>query len=174
MNAPMEFPLRTEGEWRAEIVEVARKWIGTPYLSNGMIVGAGVDCAMILVAVYRAVGIVPEGFDPRPYPPMWHIHQADERYRLLVERFAQSVPGPPARPSRPGDVVIFRIGRCYAHGGIITEWPRIIHARAPGAVWEEDVSQDCFGKHALWRAPRLFYTPWPFAEDDHQPSLAGG
>ena len=53
---------------RQRIVEEARSWLGTPYHHQAMVKGAGVDCAMILVAVYRAVGLIPAGFDPRPYP----------------------------------------------------------------------------------------------------------
>ena len=29
---------------------------------------------------------------------------------------------------QPGDFVVFRVGRCFAHGAIVIDWPRIIHA----------------------------------------------
>jgi len=141
---------------RAEVVRVARKWIGTPYVSNAMVLGAGVDCAMLLVAVYRECGMIPEDLDPRPYPPQWHLHQNEETYLNVVDRFAQAISGPPG----PGDVVLFRVGRLFAHGAIVTEWPTVVHARAPGKCWEEDVSRDSFGKHALWRLEQRYFSHW--------------
>jgi cell wall-associated NlpC family hydrolase len=149
-----------EIETRNLIVAEAQAWINTPYLSNAMVKGAGIDCAMLLVAVYREVGLIPPDLDPRPYAPMWHLHQKSEEYKNIVERFAKEIAPPPAREPRPGDVVLFRIGRLFAHGGIITCWPKIIHARAPNRCWEEDVHQDRFGKHALWRSEMKFYSCW--------------
>lgn len=70
----------SETDLRARIVEEARSWLGTPYHHHAMVKGAGVDCAMLLVAVYGAVGLLPEGFDPRPYPQDWHLHRDCERY----------------------------------------------------------------------------------------------
>ena len=34
------------------------------------------------------------------------------------------------RSRKPGDVVLYKIGRCFAHGALIVEpgWPEIIHA----------------------------------------------
>ena len=29
---------------------------------------------------------------------------------------------------QPGDVSVYRVGRCFSHGAIVTEWPFIIHA----------------------------------------------
>lgn len=145
---------------RAEVVRLARKWVGTPYLSNAMVLGAGIDCAMLLVAVYREAGLLPEDFDPRPYPPHWHLHQGEERYKNITEQFAEEVSAPPERAPLGGDVILFRIGRLFAHGAIITDWPKVVHARAPGRCWEEDISKDSFGKHALWRLEQKFYSRW--------------
>lgn len=145
---------------RENVVRIARSWIGTPYLSNAMVRGGGVDCAMILVAVYREAELIPAAFDPRPYPAQWHLHRGEEQYRNLVEMFAQEVVAPPERTPQPGDVVLFKIGRLFAHGGIISSWPYIIHARAPGTVQEENISQNAFGKHALWRLEKRFYSRW--------------
>lgn len=129
-------------------------------MNCAMVQGAGIDCAMLLVAVYREVGLIPSDLDPRPYPPQWHLHGNEERYKNMVSKFAQEVADPSDRQPLPGDVVLFRVGRLFAHGGIITDWPKIVHARAPGKCWEEDVSLDSFGKHALWRLDQKFYSRW--------------
>ena len=104
-----------EQQQRAAVVAAARAWIGTPYHHMADIKGVGVDCAMLLVRVYCDLGLV-EPFDPRPYTQDWMMHRNEERYlgfllerARLVERRAL------------GDVILFKIGRCFAHGGIVSK-----------------------------------------------------
>ncbi len=123
-------------ELQDRVVAEARKWSGTPYHSCSDIRGAGVDCGMLLVRVFADLGLA-EPFDPRPYPEDWHLHRSEERYLGIVERFCDPVDFP-----EPGDVVVFRYGRCYSHGGIVTRIDplTIIHAFQPlRAVVEEAV-----------------------------------
>ena len=115
----------TEAEARAAIVAEARTWLGTPYHHAARVKGAGVDCAQILVEVYSAAGLI-ERFDPGYYPPDWMLHRDEERYLATVTRFAHPVVEP-----LPGDVVVYRFGRCVSHGAIVVDWPTIIHAYAP-------------------------------------------
>lgn len=148
----------TEREHRQLIVDLAREWKGTRYLSNAMIKGprGGVDCAMLLVAVYADAGIVSKDFDPRPYPPQWHMHRGEEQYLNTVLAKSHEISSDPG----PGDVVLFKIGRLFAHGAIVSAWPRVIHARAPMPVIEEDISKMTTGKHALVNVARRFFSFW--------------
>jgi NlpC/P60 family putative phage cell wall peptidase len=119
---------------RAAVVAAARSWIGTPYHHAADIKGAGVDCAMLLVRIYCDLGLV-EPFDPRPYTRDWMLHRDDERFlRFLLTR-ASEVSDP-----RPGDVILFRFGRCFSHGGIVSARKplTIVHAFAPARVVLED------------------------------------
>ena len=145
---------------RAEVVAEARSWLHTPYVSNGLVKGrrGGTDCAMLLVGVYQNVGLIPKDFDPRPYPANWHLHQNEERYMNTVTQFCHSLAE--GRAPQAADLVLFHIGRTFAHGGIITAWPRIVHARAPGAVLEDDVLRNNTGKHALSNMTMRFFTYW--------------
>lgn len=121
---------------RARVVAAARQWIGTPYHHMADVKGAGCDCAMLLVRVYCDLGLI-EPFDPRPYPRDWHLHRGEERYLGFLLARARLV----ARP-QPADVVLFRYGRCFSHGGIVTvaEPLTIVHAFAPaGRVLEESL-----------------------------------
>ena len=122
---------------RAAVVAAARSWIGTPYHHAADVKGrdGGVDCAMLIVRVYCDLGLV-EPFDPRPYTRDWMLHRDEERYLGFLLARARLVKGPAA-----GDVVLFKIGRCYAHGGIVTrpEPLTIVHAHAPARVVTEDV-----------------------------------
>lgn len=123
-------------------------WVGTPYVSNGSIKDVGVDCAMILIEIFSRVGLIP-WFDPRPYPAQWAIHQRTELYLEAVLTWAGEVEGPP----KPGDVVLFKFGHCWAHGGIVTEWPNLIHANPPGKCRSDSfVSNYNLAK----RRPRFF------------------
>lgn len=152
----------TEDETRAAIVAEARGWIGTPYVSNGMVKGkrGGTDCAMILIGVYANVGLIPKEFDPRPYAPQWHVHRNEEKYMAYVLRFVKETAGPPARAPMPGDLVMFKIGLVFAHGAIVTAWPRVIHAIGNSAVVEDDISKNTTGKRALWCVPQRFFSYW--------------
>src|SRR5690348_760942 len=91
------------------IVAEARRWLGTPYHHAGDVLGVGVDCAMLVVRVFVDAGIIP-AFDPRPYPPDWHMHSSVERYLGQVMQYAQEVEDPQA-----GDLALFHVGRCIAH-----------------------------------------------------------
>ena len=124
---------------RAAVVAAARSWIGTPYHHAADVKGAGCDCAMLLVRVYCDLGLV-EPFDPRPYPRDWMLHRDDERYLSFLLARAREIVEPSA-----GDVIVFRYGRCFSHGGIVTRARplTIVHAFAPArAVIEEDVERN--------------------------------
>lgn len=123
---------------RARVIAAARAWLGTPYHHAADMRGVGVDCAMILVRVFCDLGLV-EAFDPRPYTKDWMLHRDDERYLGFLAARSHEV----AKP-KPGDIILFRVGRCYAHGGIVTKAKQltIIHAFAATAcVVEEEVAR---------------------------------
>ena len=129
----------SESASRAAIVASARAWIGTPYHNCADIRGVGVDCGMLLLRVFVDLGLC-EPFDPRPYSPDWHLHRGEERYLALLLARAQRIERPEA-----GDMMLFRYGRCYSHGGIVTRANplTIVHAFHPaGIVLEEAIDNN--------------------------------
>jgi NlpC/P60 family putative phage cell wall peptidase len=116
---------RTVDELRAAVVAEAWTWLRTPYIHLADIKGIGADCAMILVRVYQAVGIVPD-FDPRPYEPEWFLHQDEERYMAGLEKYSHRVETPGL-----GDIALYRMGRTASHGAIIVSDQHVIHAYRP-------------------------------------------
>jgi len=146
---------------RQKLVAEAETWLGTPYVSNGLVKGkrGGTDCAMLIIGIYRNVGLLPHGFDPRPYPPQWHLHQSEEKYLSYVVNYSDKVLGPPARVPKAGDLVLFKLGRVYSHGGMVLAWPTIIHAIGNAEVIPEDISKSTIGKRAFWPAEKLFFSP---------------
>jgi cell wall-associated NlpC family hydrolase len=119
---------------RAAVVAEARTWIGTPYHNCADIKGVGVDCGMLLARVFVDLGLV-EPFDPRPYAHDWHLHRSEEKYLDALLARAKEVETP-----LPGDVMMFRVGRCYSHGGIVTRLDplTIVHASCPAQIVLEE------------------------------------
>ena len=137
---------------RAAVVAAARAWIGTPYHHAADVKGVGCDCAMLLVRVYCDLGLV-EPFDPRPYTRDWMMHRNEEKYLGFLLARARIVEGPDV-----GDVALFRVGRCFAHGGIVSksEPLTMIHAHAQAGRVIEDEVERC----ALAPRPRAFASYW--------------
>jgi cell wall-associated NlpC family hydrolase len=124
-----------EATARSAVVAEARTWVGTPYHHAADVRGHGVDCAMLLVRIYCDLGLV-ERFDPRPYTQDWFLHRSEEKYLGFLFECAREVLEPDL-----GDVAVFRIGRLFAHAGVVsrTDPLTIIHAFAPARCVLEDI-----------------------------------
>lgn len=145
-----------EAEARQAVIAEARSWIGTPYHHMAQVKGAGVDCAMFPAAVYAAAGVIaPPAIEF--YPPDWHLHRGAERYLERVVAYAAEIDAP-----EPGDFVLWRIGRAFAHGAIAIAWPRIVHPVVGIGVIEDDGESPtlAFGRPREGRRPRRFFSPW--------------
>lgn len=153
-----------EAEQRAAVVKEALSWRGTAYHHEGSIKikrdedgrvvdRGGVDCAYFPFLVYRSLGLIKLEQLPR-YTAQWFLHQGEEIYLNLVREHATEIDGTPLA----GDFVIWKIGRLYAHGAIVLDWPRIVHSvRASGGVLEDHANggevQDKPVKYfTLWKA----------------------
>lgn len=131
---------------QSQIIDEARKWLGTPYHHAADVRGVGVDCGMLIVRVFVDAGIVP-AFDPRPYPRDWMLHRSAERYLGWVEKFADRVDGP-----EPGDIALFKVGRCLSHGGIVESEGYMIHAwNRAGAVVRREIASFERPLAGFWR-----------------------
>ncbi len=153
-----------EARERAAVVTEARRWLGTPYHHEARVKGpqGGVDCAQLLIGVFSAVGLIePPAIEH--YPPDWHLHRSAERYLATVLDHAREIEGPPL----PGDVALWRFGRCFSHGAIVVDWPLVIHAYlgrpcvledAAKAVWLSHVGES--GEAGNRPRPRRFFSYW--------------
>ena len=122
----------------SDVVTEARKWIGTPYHSGARVIGVGVDCGQLLIGVYENAGVIPAGdCEPGAYAFDWHLHRSEEKYLHWVQKYCDIIDGDPL----PGDIAVFQFGRCVSHAGIVTEWPRIIHAYVDMGVIESDINE---------------------------------
>lgn len=144
-----------EGKLRLKLIAEARTWIGTPYRQLGDIKGRSVDCSMLLVRCIVDTGIVAP-FDPRPYPPTWFLHQSDERYIDWL-----GVVGVEVETPQPGDFVTIKIGRAFAHSGIVSDSEHLIHAFADEGQVRESLLRhprlSLMGQGSRQPRPRRFY-----------------
>lgn len=130
---------------RQRVVVEARRWIATPYRHRAHILGAGIDCAWLLLEAFAGAGLI-ERFDPGVYNCDWHLHRGEERYLETIRRYATLLNQGDETPiqsrketfyAEPGDILMWRVGRTFSHSAIVTEWPFIIHAYLPSSIVEE-------------------------------------
>ncbi|HEV2561916.1 MAG TPA: hypothetical protein VGT78_07225 [Rhizomicrobium sp.] len=133
-----------------DIVCAARGWIGTPYLHQASVRGAGADCLGLLRGVWRELA----GDEPETVPAYsqdWAEATGEETlFNALARHFAFIDP----REIAAGDIALFRMApRGPAkHCGIVAEKSgalTLIHARQNKRVSEEKFS-------ILWRRKLAF------------------
>lgn len=121
----------------ARITSAARGWIGTPYVHQSAVRGAGSDCLGLIRGVWREVyGQEPEAVPA--YSMDWSESQGEERLwaaalRHLTPKSTEQV--------ATGDVLLFRMrqGAVAKHLGILSQTgdaPRFIHAYSRHGVVE--------------------------------------
>lgn len=146
---PIGIPDNTMDRRLAAIRE-AETWLRTPFQMNGAIKGVVIDCGHFLAEVYRSVGIpVPDVTEN--FTIDWHMHARSERLLNIVLPYADRVEVP-----EPGDIVMFKVARVYAHFGIVIKWPQIIHAMWGHGVEYCNVDQDT----DLKRRTKIFLSPF--------------
>lgn len=121
-----------EASARARVDAIARTWIGTKFHDHARVKGGGTDCAQLLLAVYEEAGLIPPT-DVGHYSAQFFLHSGDQRYLAWVRKFAREIP---LERAGVGDIVLYWIGHCFAHGAIIVApgWPAIIHAHAGSKI----------------------------------------
>ena len=124
------------------LVAEARSWIGTPYLHQASMKGAGCDCLGLLRGVWQTyLGAEPEALPP--YTPDWDEISKTDVLRCAAE--AHLVEKSPAAMAA-GDVILFRMKRraVAKHLGICTDVgaePMFIHSYAGHGVVENSLSE---------------------------------
>lgn len=122
-----------------QIVDAARRWIGTPYLHQASLKGAGADCLGLLRGVWREVlGDEPEAVPP--YSPDWSEAARREDLQAAAGRWLL-----PFGELAPGVVLLFRMreGAVAKHLGILSvagEAPCFVHAYSGRGVVESPLS----------------------------------
>lgn len=114
-----------ESDQRAAVIAEAMTWLGTPFRNNAAVKGQGVDCAQLLAKVFANAGVVPPQ-NVEIYSPQFFLHHSEEKFLSYVLPLAREIA---IGDAREADVVVYKIGRVFAHGAIVLEWPKaILHA----------------------------------------------
>ncbi len=136
---------------RQAVVAEAELWLGTPWHHNARVCGAGVDCANLPLACYHAAGLIPE---LRPhYDQQWHLHRDEERFLDVVRQHAREIE---ADAAGLGDLLVWKFGRTFSHGGIVSGAGEAIHAWINAGVirtrWREhsDLNNRPIKAFTLW------------------------
>lgn len=124
---------------RADVVQVARGWIGTPYLHQASREAVGCDCLGLVRGVYRAV----HGREPTAVPaysPDWG--EATGRETLLEAARAVLVERD-VRLIEAGDVIVFRMrrGAVAKHAAVATSDRTMVHAQEGIGAVEVPISK---------------------------------
>lgn len=123
-----------EAAQRSSVCAIAKTWLHTPFRDQGKVKGkdGAVDCAMLLVAVFQEAGLLDPAYDPRPYPPQFHLHHGEERFlkqiENIIEMHGRGAEKAGKMPAVPGDLIVYRVGRCFSHGGLVIENGQLLHA----------------------------------------------
>lgn len=106
------------------ITAAALGWLGTPYQSNAMVKGIGVDCAHLLVGVLLDAKLIkPNDIEIEYYSNEWHLHRSEEKFLKYVKKVAYPVAEP-----QEGDFLLYQYGRCISHGGIYMGNNQVLHS----------------------------------------------
>jgi len=123
------------------VVDVAREWIGTPYLHQASVKGAGADCLGLLRGVWREV----MGAEPEAVPPYTDDWAEPDQREVLFEAARRWLSPKALRLAAPGDVLLFRMrtGSVAKHLGIQAQSgtsPSFVHSYTHHGVIESPLS----------------------------------
>ena len=123
------------------VVFEARRWIGTPYVHQSTMKGAGTDCLGLLRGVWREL-CGPEPEMVPAYTQDWAEPSGQEVLMAAAERWLRRKP---LEAAAAGDVVLFRMreGSVAKHLGILTQTgpqASFVHAYSGHGVVESPLS----------------------------------
>ncbi len=123
------------------VVEIARGWIGTPYLHQASAKGAGTDCLGLLRGVWREL----RGPEPEAVPAYTTDWSEPSGREELLAAAARWLIAKPLGSFDVGDVLLFRMraGAVAKHLGVFSETngcPTFIHAYTGHGVVETSLS----------------------------------
>jgi len=126
----------------AALKAAALPWLGTPFVPNAAIRGAGVSCQKLVGSILIETGALPAGFALPDEPMEWgqaHTDSLVEQFMAAhADRFAL-IDGPAFVVAQPGDVLGIRFGGCVHHCGLVlAEHGAFIHCiRGEGVILGE-------------------------------------
>ena len=139
------------GALSVRVIAAAQVWLGTPYVHQASVLGAGCDCLGLARGIWRDLH-GPEPVTPPPYTRDWGEAGGEEVLAEAARRFLEEIP---IAGSGPGALILFRMARSAPakHCGIRSEIG-LIHAYEGAGVIEERWS-------AIWTRKAAFAFQYP-------------
>ena len=135
-----------------QAVEIARTWLGTPYLHQACLKGVGVDCVGLVRGVYSEMyGVeLPELIN---YSADWGDSNGNESMLIAARKYLEPVA---LKDLDAGHVVLMRWKkhRVAKHSMIMTGNTTAIHAYSRSPVTEIDL-------HEWWLGRIVYAFTWP-------------
>lgn len=111
----------------ARVIALATEWLGTPYVHQQSLRGAGTDCLGLIRGVWRDL----HGSEPEAAPPYTRFWGDADGRELMAEAARRWMIEIPVAEAGPGAMVLFRMvrGGVAKHCGILLDPPsQFIHA----------------------------------------------
>lgn len=135
-----------------QAVELARTWLGTPYLHQACLKGVGVDCVGLIRGIYHEMyGVEPP--ELIKYSADWGDSNGNEDMLIAARKYLEPVP---LDQVDAGHVVLMRWQkhRVAKHSMIMTGKATAIHAYNRAPVIEIDL-------HKWWLDKIVYAFTWP-------------
>lgn len=140
---------------RADIIEAARSFLGTPFVHQARQRGVGVDCVGLLMEAGRACGLPVKDFTRYSRQP---------NPRVFLHHFRENFHEIPVGDASPGDALAFwwrssrKFGRLPQHAGLIVDrmgapaGAGLLHSFTDsGKVLEVDLAEPWVSRiHSAW------------------------
>lgn len=120
------------------VLEIARGWIGTPYLHQSSVQGVGCDCLGLARGIWRAL----HGDEPWEVPPYSRDWGEAGRREVLADAARAALIEVALGDAGPGTLILFRMApgvpakHCGLRGESVIR-PTLIHAYDRSGVVEE-------------------------------------
>lgn len=148
----------------ANAEQIARSYLGTPFVHQGRTPHHGLDCAGLIICVARELGHVPPDYDVRNYaqqPDKTSVVDACDEHLIRV----------PKQDAQPGDVIVIAWDQWPQHLGIMGVYApakshrTIIHAFMKQGEKKPVVTEHRLAPHLMQRIVRAYRFPevaqWP-------------
>ena len=105
----------------ADLQMSARSWLGTPFMPNASVKGAGVSCQKLAAALFIESGFWPAGTTVPDAAMNWSHAQTDSILSAFAAGRSDLEELSGVATPQPGDLVGFKIGGCVHHCGVVID-----------------------------------------------------
>jgi hypothetical protein len=153
INQPSRETLKSKsGLVNSDFATIAKSWLGTPWMPNGKVKGAGVSCQMLVACIYKEAGLLPESVTIPEGPMDWSVANKNSIIEPFIDGPLAEYFEPVSRWPEAMDLITFKIGGCGHHlGAVVSDQPTefvhilmhraVVVSRLDDASWMKRISR---------------------------------